>query len=70
MKELQYLQACVDEALRMHSTSSMGLPRAMTACEFKGEHLKAGMECSVPAYTIHVGLYHPKFFNFSVNSAH
>lgn len=52
-KVLPYLEACINEALRMHSTSSMGLPRAMTECEFKGEHISAGMECSVPAYTVH-----------------
>ncbi|CAD6575381.1 MAG: hypothetical protein CYPHOPRED_005688 [Cyphobasidiales sp. Tagirdzhanova-0007] len=53
VKGLQYLQACIDEALRMHSTSSMGLPRIMTACDFKGQHIVPGVECSVPAYTIH-----------------
>lgn len=52
-KSIEYLQCCIDEALRMHSTSSMGLPRIMNDCEFKGERIKAGMECSVPAYTIH-----------------
>ena len=52
-KTLPYLDACVNEALRMHSTSSMGLPRLMTECEFKGEHIYAGTECSVPAYTVH-----------------
>ena len=53
VKALPYLNACIDEALRMHSTSSMGLPRIMPDAEFKGEHFKAGTECSVPAYTIH-----------------
>ncbi len=53
VKALPYLNACIDEALRMHSTSSMGLPRIMPDSEFKGEHFKAGTECSVPAYTIH-----------------
>jgi benzoate 4-monooxygenase len=53
IKALPYLQACIDEALRMHSTSSMGLPRAMNDCEFKGQHLVAGVEASVPAYTVH-----------------
>ena len=54
IKALPYLQASIDEALRMHSTSSMGLPRLMTECDFKGEHISSGMECSVPAYTVHV----------------
>jgi len=56
IKSLPYLEACINEALRMHSTSSMGLPRLMPAqgAEFQGEFFKAGTEVSVPAYTIHV----------------
>lgn len=53
VKTLPYLDACINEALRMHSTSSMGLPRIMPDSEFKGERFLAGTECSVPAYTIH-----------------
>lgn len=58
-KSIEYLQCAIDEALRMHSTSSMGLPRIMNDCEFKGQRIKAGMECSVPAYTIHVSVRVP-----------
>ncbi|KAK9894827.1 isobutene-forming enzyme and benzoate 4-hydroxylase [Cystobasidium minutum MCA 4210] len=55
IKTLPYLEACINEALRMHSTSSMGLPRVMPAqgADFQGEHFKEGTEVSVPAYTIH-----------------
>lgn len=53
-KNLPYLQACINEALRRHSTSGMGLPRIMTedtvVC---GEVFKAGTILSVPSYTIH-----------------
>lgn len=56
IKTLPYLEACINEALRMHSTSSMGLPRVMPAqgADFQGEHFREGTEVSVPAYTIHV----------------
>lgn len=56
IKTLPYLEACINEALRMHSTSSMGLPRVMPAqgAEFQGEFFREGTEVSVPAYTIHV----------------
>jgi len=56
IKALPYLEACINEALRMHSTSSMGLPRVMPAqgAEFQGEFFREGTEVSVPAYTIHV----------------
>lgn len=54
VKALPYLNAVISESLRMHSTSSMGLPRIIAQdTEFKGERFPAGMECSVPAYTVH-----------------
>ena len=54
VKGLPYLNAVISESLRMHSTSSMGLPRIIAQdTEFKGERFPAGMECSVPAYTVH-----------------
>ncbi|KAI5480626.1 hypothetical protein MNV49_000322 [Pseudohyphozyma bogoriensis] len=53
-KNLPYLNACLSEALRRHSTSGMGLPRIMTAdTEVCGEVFKAGTILSVPSYTIH-----------------
>ncbi|KDE09272.1 hypothetical protein MVLG_00590 [Microbotryum lychnidis-dioicae p1A1 Lamole] len=54
VKALPYLQACINEALRRHSTSGMGLPRLMTQeTEVCGEVFKAGTILSVPSYTIH-----------------
>lgn len=51
---LPYMNACLSEALRMHSTSGMGLPRIMDRdTEFGGEVFKAGTILSVPSYTIH-----------------
>lgn len=65
---MPYLEACIKEALRRHSTSSMGLPRVCRSqpqgssddsqilskdTEFKGEIFKAGTILSVPSYSIH-----------------
>lgn len=53
-KTFPYLQACINEALRRHSTSGMGLPRIMTAdTTVCGETFKAGTILSVPSYTLH-----------------
>jgi benzoate 4-monooxygenase len=54
VKDLPYLQACINEALRRHSTSGMGLPRIMQSdTEVCGEVFKKGTILSVPSYTIH-----------------
>ncbi|BGP55667.1 hypothetical protein JCM8202_003843 [Rhodotorula sphaerocarpa] len=54
VKALPYLDACINEALRLHSTSSMGLPRIMTqTTEVCGEVFPAGTVLSVPSYSIH-----------------
>lgn len=54
VKSLPYLQACINEALRRHSTSGMGLPRIMTQdTEVCGQVFKAGTILSVPSFTIH-----------------
>lgn len=55
VKRLPYLQAVIDEALRIHSTSGIGLPRlvpkgGMTVC---GRFFPEGTVLSVPTYTIH-----------------
>ncbi|KIP11869.1 hypothetical protein PHLGIDRAFT_82811 [Phlebiopsis gigantea 11061_1 CR5-6] len=55
VKRLPYLQACIDEALRIHATSGIGLPRlvpegGLTVC---GEFFPEGTVLSVPTYTIH-----------------
>lgn len=54
VKALPYLDACINEALRLHSTSAMGLPRLMTRpTEFDGEVFPPGTILSVPSYSIH-----------------
>ena len=50
VKDLPYLQACIDEALRLHSTSAIGLPRIVpeggaVVCD---EFFPEGMTLSVP----------------------
>lgn len=53
-KDLEYLNACINEALRRHSTSSIGLPRLMASdVNFKGILIKQGTVVSVPSYEIH-----------------
>ncbi|KAI0967378.1 cytochrome p450 benzoate 4-monooxygenase [Xylaria arbuscula] len=56
VKNLQLLRLCIDEAMRLHSTSAIGLPRIVTAkggvsCE--DEHFPEGTVLSVPSYTLH-----------------
>ncbi|GAA5994665.1 cytochrome P450 [Rhodotorula paludigena] len=54
VKALPYLSACIQEALRLHSTSGMGLPRLMTQdTEVCGEVFPAGTILSVPSYSMH-----------------
>ncbi|POW22382.1 hypothetical protein PSHT_01261 [Puccinia striiformis] len=53
-KDLKYLNACINETLRIHSTSSIGLPRILPrTVSFKGHILSKGLVCSVPTFTIH-----------------
>ncbi|EGG06012.1 uncharacterized protein MELLADRAFT_36399 [Melampsora larici-populina 98AG31] len=53
-KDLKYLNACINEGLRRHSTSSIGLPRLMANdLNFKGFFIKKGTVVSVPSYEIH-----------------
>ncbi|CAE6349560.1 unnamed protein product [Rhizoctonia solani] len=54
IKNLPYLNACVKEALRIHSTVGTGMPRAVPlgkAITVNGQTFKAGSVISVPSYT-------------------
>lgn len=54
IKNLPYLNACVKEALRLHSTVGTGLPRVVPSGKtfsFGGETFKAGSIISVPSFT-------------------
>ncbi|KAG8723824.1 hypothetical protein FRC11_002293, partial [Ceratobasidium sp. 423] len=54
VKSLPYLNACVKEALRIHSTVGTGLPRIVPSGKsitVAGQTFKAGSVISVPSYT-------------------
>ncbi|KEP45635.1 cytochrome P450 family monooxygenase [Rhizoctonia solani 123E] len=54
IKNLPYLNACVKEALRIHSTVGTGLPRVVPpgkSVTVSGQVFKAGSVISVPSYT-------------------
>jgi benzoate 4-monooxygenase len=56
VKDLKYLRAVINEGLRMHSTSSIGLARVVPpgpGVEILGRHFRAGTVLSVPTWTIH-----------------
>lgn len=56
VRDLPYLSNVIQETLRIHSTSSLGLPRLIPAgpgATISGRHFPAGTVLSVPAYTIH-----------------
>lgn len=55
VKRLPYLEAVINEALRVHSTSSIGLPRIAPegGLTIRGIHFPQGAVLSVPSYTIH-----------------
>ncbi len=54
-KNLPYLNAVINEALRLHSTSGIGLPRIVPegGMTIQGHFFKEGTVLSVPSYTIH-----------------
>nr|BED42915.1 cytochrome P450 monooxygenase [Trametes versicolor] len=55
VKHLPYLEAVVNEALRIHSTAGVGLPRVVPAggLEVCGKFFPEGTVLSVPGYTLH-----------------
>ncbi|KAG8737594.1 hypothetical protein FRC12_017082, partial [Ceratobasidium sp. 428] len=56
VKSLPYLNACINEGLRLHSTSAMGLPRVIppgTELQVCGETFGPGCVLSVPSFTVH-----------------
>ncbi|KAF1932283.1 benzoate para-hydroxylase [Didymella exigua CBS 183.55] len=56
VKDLQYVDNVIKETMRIHSTSSLGLPRLIPpgpGLTMNGRHFPQGTVLSVPAYTIH-----------------
>lgn len=57
VKNLPFLRRCIDEAMRIHSTSAIGLPRIVTSKSGVNygttHHFPEGSVLSVPSYTIH-----------------
>ena len=56
VKDLKYVDSVIKETMRIHSTSSLGLPRVIPpgpGITLSGHHFPQGITLSVPAYTIH-----------------
>ncbi|KAI8634371.1 cytochrome P450 [Xylariaceae sp. FL1651] len=57
IRNLPYLEAVINETLRIHSTSGIGLPRQIPAdapgIHLQGHYFPPGTVLSVPTYTIH-----------------
>lgn len=55
VKDLPYIEMVIKETMRIHSTSSLGLPRVVPpgGADICGRHWPAETVLSVPAYTIH-----------------
>jgi benzoate 4-monooxygenase len=54
-KRMPYLEAVINESLRLHSTSGIGLPRIVPegGITILGRHFPEGTTVSVPSYSIH-----------------
>ena len=64
-RQTNSLNATIQETLRIHSTSSLGLPRLVPpgpGVELAGHHFPQNVSLSVPAYTIHhsAAIWNPK----------
>lgn len=56
VKDLPYMDAVIQETLRIHSTSSQGLPRVVPpgpGVDLAGHHFPQFVVLSVPAYVMH-----------------
>lgn len=56
VKNLPLLRRCIDEGMRLHSTSAIGLPRIVTSScgvTFDNKLFPYGTVLSVPSYTLH-----------------
>jgi benzoate 4-monooxygenase len=56
IQHLPYLRATINETLRVHCTSSLGLPRVVPpgpGVTILDHHFAAGTVLSVPSYTVH-----------------
>lgn len=56
VKNLRFLRQCIDEGMRLHSTSAIGLPRIVTSeggVAYGEHHFPKGTVLSVPSFSIH-----------------
>ncbi|KAJ7216047.1 cytochrome P450 [Mycena pura] len=55
VKHLTYLDACINEGLRVNCTNASGLPRVVPegGLVIRGRHFPAGAVVGVPIYTVH-----------------